>query len=249
VRAAIGGENCRDSDTLDTGYIGDVGARTFDDVETRGQSSGERLASSHFNRGVSMDADRRFVVDGLQYAYDPTGQPPFVLVPECDECGGRELDQFLFEEWVVDGVRVRGQTHTTCRRCRFHHVGSPAARPMVLDVQWPEDDDEQGGLARPWTHAFELESTSRVEPTSPAQHGRSLLLASALVLLALAVLVAVSSDLPVWDTTVGRAVGSVIAAGALALAIIGGWRHRPRPVGGEALQSSQLEETSARPTA
>lgn len=68
-------------------------------------------------------------VDGLDYRYDPTAEPPFVLVPECDRCGGRDVEQFPLETWIVDGVRIRAQSRATCRDCRFLASPTEPARP------------------------------------------------------------------------------------------------------------------------
>lgn len=68
---------------------------------------------------VEDHGDHRIRVDGLDYAYDPSADPPFILVPECDRCGGHDIEQFPLETWTVDGARIRAQARSTCRDCRF----------------------------------------------------------------------------------------------------------------------------------
>jgi hypothetical protein len=81
------------------------------------------LAVAHRTFGdrqqVEALASDRVRVDGLDYVYDRTSEPPFVLVPECDRCGGHDVEQFPLETWTVDGVEIRAQARATCRDCRF----------------------------------------------------------------------------------------------------------------------------------
>lgn len=92
-------------------------------------------ARRYFGQDAGAGADGTVVVDAV--AYIPReGEPPFVLVPECDTCGTNDVDQFPLEEWLVDGVPVLGQSRTTCRNCRFLGIGSSDAPLLLEPLTW-----------------------------------------------------------------------------------------------------------------
>jgi hypothetical protein len=72
-----------------------------------------------FGTDVDPQPDGTLVIGDHQFSYDPSAEPHFVLVPECDTCGTRDPEQFPLETWNLSGVPVRGQARASCRDCRF----------------------------------------------------------------------------------------------------------------------------------
>jgi hypothetical protein len=120
------------------GYKLDMIFRTADRNRAEGGDREALLAACERTFGRHPDAvdGDEIELDGLTYVYDPspaTGdQPAFVLRPECDRCGCRDLDQFPLETWTIDGAEVRAQARATCRPCRFTLLIAGQAPPLDL---------------------------------------------------------------------------------------------------------------------
>jgi hypothetical protein len=96
----------------------------------REESTDEVLAAAEraFGRLPDEATPTHVVIDGIELAYDPAAAPHFVVVPQCDQCGSREIVDFPLEEWTLLGTAVRGQAKTTCRTCRFWALGGSDGR-------------------------------------------------------------------------------------------------------------------------
>ena len=87
-----------------------------------------RAVAHHFRRDADEIRDDGVVIDDVVLLHDPALEPPFVLVPECETCGRRDVDQFHLEQWTLLGAQVLGQSSLRCRDCRFRTLARNGTR-------------------------------------------------------------------------------------------------------------------------
>lgn len=83
-------------------------------------------ATRTFDSSVEV-VDDGVMVEGTTFIYREDQTPSFILLPECDRCGTRNVHDFPFEEWTLFGATVCAQARATCRNCRFDDIAAGRA--------------------------------------------------------------------------------------------------------------------------